>query len=342
MAKDFLLQSGGVIASAFTISTTGTKYYSAPVSLEPFGSNGANSLLFGRFMLAPGVTYAAAPGATTASAFQFGFDVSKDGSTWTAMHQSPTDAQAYRTHDVYTLVYPTNASSVCNLNYATSSTTAGVSASANITSAPVVSIGDVVTFGTTANGFTAATPYYVISSTPTAATQPSATSTCTIQVSLTPGGPAVVGTGTGTPTVTRYYPASLNIAVGDALVVTGATVAGANPASLTAGTTLYVNSITASSYAGLTVTLATTFGGAAFAPTTAFSSGTFVTRALAPLSEYFFPVPTINGFIDAYGIAQDVYKYVRGWVTCNFPSGVNPTVPSARFDLVPSRDGAYS
>jgi len=341
MAKDFLLQSGGVIASAFTISTSGTKYYSPPVSLEPFGSNGSNSL-FGRFMLAPGITYAAVPGAATTSAFQFGYDVSKDGSTWTAMHQSPTETQAFRTHDVYTMVYATNATTPCNLNYATSSSTAGVSASATITTAPVVSIGDVVTFGATANGFTTGVPYYVISSVPTAASQPSATSTCTIQVSLTPGGVPVVGTGTGTPTVTRYYPASVSVAVGDALVVSGATVAGANPASLTAGTVLYVNSITSQNYAGYVVTLATTFGGTAFAPTTAFSTGTFVTRALSPMSEYFFTVPTISGFIDLNGIGQDVYKYVRGWVTCTFPSGVNPTVPSARFDLVPSRDGAYS
>jgi len=339
MAKDFLLPTLGTIASATQITTSGTKLYSPPLLLEPFGSNGINSLLYMRWMLSPGVTYAAVPAATTTSAFQFGCDVSKDGSTWTSVHQGPTETQAFRTHDVYTIAVAASQSNVV-INYATVSTTAAVSASANITGAPVVSVGDVVYFGTTANGFTAATPYYVILSTPTNASTGSSTSTCTIQVSLTPGGPAVVGTGAGTPTVTKYLSNSVNIAVGDQMVLTGANLTG-TPGNIVSGDTVNVISVT-SSYTGLTITI-NKVGVALFVKdVTALTAGTvFLTRALNPSGEYYTPLPLINGFIDGYGQVQDAYKYVRGWATCTFPSGVNPTL-SCRCDIVSGRDGAYS
>jgi hypothetical protein len=340
MAKDALLQTLATIASATQISTSGNKLYSPPVSLEPFGSNGVNNL-FMRWICYPGITYAAVPNATTGSAVQFGYDVSKDGTTWAPVHQSPLDLQPFKTHDVYTFSMAISQSNAVFLYPTVSSTATLTSGSASITAAPVVSIGDIVYFGATANGFTTATPYYVVSSTPTSASTGSSTSTCTIQVALASQGTPISATGAGTPTVTKYLTNLLNISVGDQLVLTGTTLSG-TPGSIASGDTVNVISVTAA-YTGLTVTFNKVSAAIFVKDTSVLNTGsTYLTRALNPSGEYYFPIMTVNGYIDQYGQVQDTYKYIRGWVSSTFPSGVNPTFPSVRCDLVPSRDGAYS
>lgn len=353
MAKDALLQTLGVMNPGTAAMASATAYYSSPVSLEPFGQNGTHNNLFMRFMLAQ-PTYAALPAATTASNFQFGIDVTKDGATWSNIYASPTDQQAFKTHVVNTFTMTISTSNV-NISYPTVTSTATVtSGSANITAAPVCSIGDALYFGTAVAPFALATPYYVVSMTPTQSASGSATSTATVQLSATPGGVPIVPTASGTPVLTKYLSNLVNYRVGELVYWTGTAAAGTGAATaapdtdvppiITGGGNLqkfYVLSVT-SSYTGQVITLSATLGGTAFVTGAGIATNaSFIVQPCLAGGEYYVSLNTTSGYIDPYGAVQDTYKYVRGWVKPTFPSGVNPTALS-RCDVVPGRDGAYS
>jgi hypothetical protein len=353
MAKDALLQTLGVMNAGTAAMASATTYYSSPVSLEPFGQNGTHNNLFMRFMLAQ-PTYAALPAATTASNFQFGIDVTKDGATWSNIYASPTDQQAFKTHIVNTMS-ATAGQAPLTLLYPTVTSTATVTnGSANITAAPVCSIGDALYFGTAVAPFALATPYYVISMTPTQATAGSATSTATVQLSAAPGGVPIVPTAGGTPVLTKYLTNLINYTVGELVYWTGTAAAGTNAATAAVDTAVppiitgggnvqkfYVLSVT-SSITGQVVTISNSLGGPAFLTTLGITAGaSFLVQPCLAGGEYYVSLNTTSGYIDAYGAVQDTYKYVRGWIKPTFPAGVNPSALS-RCDVTPGRDGAYS
>jgi hypothetical protein len=347
MAKDALLQTLGVINAGTAGMTTGSTYTSAPLSLEPFGSNGVNNL-FMRWMMAQ-PTYNNLPAATTTSAFQFGFEVSKDGSTWTTAYQSPTDIQSFKTHIVNTFSAGAGGSDF-TVSYPTVTSTSTITTgSANITAAPLCSIGDALYFTAAIAPIATATPYYVVSMTPTG------TTTATVQVAATPGGTPLVATGTtGTSVATKYLSNQVNYAVNDVIYWTGTAAAGTNVPTAAADTVVppivtgggniqrfYVISVT-SSYTGQVIKISNTLGGSASTTTLAISTGaSFFVQPNYAGGEFYAPVGLISGFIDQYGAIQDAYKYVRGWLKLTIPSTIAP-IALVRCDLVPSRDGAYS
>lgn len=348
MAKDALLQTLGVINAGTAGMTTGSTYTSAPLSLEPFGSNGINSL-FMRWMIAQ-PTYNNLPAATTTSAFQFGFEVSKDGSTWTSAYQSPTDIQSFKTHIVNTFSAPIQPATGLTILYPTVTSTATItSGSSSITAAPLCSIGDALYFTTAIAPFATSTPYYVVSMTPTG------TTTATIQLASTPGGVPITATASNTSVLTKYLTNQVNYAVNDVVYWTGTAAAGTNaptaaadtqvPPVITGGGNIqrfYVTSVAPSSFTGVIINISNTPGGAAFASTAAVSSGvSFLVQPNLAGGEFYAPVGVVSGFIDQYGAVQDVYKYIRGWLKVTIPNTIAP-IALVRCDLVPSRDGAYS
>jgi hypothetical protein len=353
MAKDALLQTLGVMNTGAAAMASATTYYSPPVSIEPFGQNGTHNNLFMRFMLSQ-PSYVALPAAATTSNFQFGIDVTKDGVTWSNIYASPTDANAFKTHIVTTFSTSGTTSPLITLYPTLTSTSAVTNGSVNITAAPVCSIGDALYFGTAVAPFALATPYYVVSMTPTNSAMGSGTSTATVQLSATPGGVPIVPTATGTPVLTKYLSNLVNFSVGELVYWTGTAAAGTNAATAAADTALppiitgggnvqkfYVLSVT-STYTGQTITISNTPGGAAFTTGAAISANaSFLVQPCLAGGEYYIALNTTSGFIDNYGVSQDTYKYVRGWVKPTFPSGVNPSA-LVRCDVVPGRDGAYS
>ena len=353
MAKDALLRTLGILNAGTAALTSATTYYSAPMSLEPFGQTGTHNNLFMRFMVAQ-PSYAALPGAATASNFQFHMDVTKDGTTWQTVMQSPPDMTAFKNHNVNTFTQGAGVAQIV-FTYATVTSTATVtSSSINITAAPVCSIGDVLYFTTAVAPFATSTPYYVVSMTPTQASAGSATATATVQLSLTPGGTPIVPTAGGTSVLTKYLSNLINFQVGELVYWTGTAAAGTNAATAAVDTAVppivsgggnlqkfFVTSVT-STFSTMTITISNTLGGANFLTTLAIAaSASFIVQPCLAGGEYYMPLNSISGFTDAYGAIQDNYKYIRGSFKPTFPSGVNPTA-LVRCDVVSGKDGSYS
>lgn len=353
MAKDALLQTLGILNAGTAALTSATTYYSSPVSLEPFGQTGTHNNLFMRFMMAQ-PSYANLPQVATASNFQFGLEYTKDGTTWQSVALSPPDMVAFKTHQVTTFSTSGATAPLIFVYPTVTSTATVVSSSINVTAAPICSIGDALYFTTAVAPFTTATPYYVISMTPTQASAGSATSTATVQLSATPGGVPVVPTAGGTSVLTKYLSNQVNFAIGELVYWTGTAAAGtpantaaidtAVPPIITGANNIqkfYVTSVT-STYTGQTITISNTPGGASFVTTAAVTSGaSFIVQPCLAGGEFYMPVNSISGYVDLYGAVQDNYRYIRGTVKPTFPSGVNPTA-LIRCDIVSGKDGSYS
>jgi len=353
MAKDALLQTLGILNAGTSALATATTYYSAPVSLEPFGQTGTHNNLFMRFMLAQ-PTYANLPQVATASNFLFGLEYTKDGTTWQQVALSPPDMTAFKTHTVNTFTQGLGLTPLV-FTYPTVSSTASVtSGSASVTAAPVCSIGDALYFTTERLPFTTSTPYYVVSMLPSQASAGSATATATVQLSATPGGVPITATATGTSALTKYLSNAINFQVGELVYWTGTAAVG-TPSNTAAQDTavppiitgpnniqkFYVTSVT-STFSTMSITISNTPGGTNYATTAAVAaSASFIVQPCLAGGEFYMPVNSISGFVDTYGAIQDNYKYIRGKVTATFPSGVNPTA-LIRCDIVSGKDGSYS
>lgn len=344
MAKDALLTSSLTMSGAPWAS--GTAIYSTPTTVTPFGSNGAHSTLFARFILSQ-PTYAAIPTAAGTYNWQFWVQSSKDGNTWSTVASSPSDTDAFKTHMVY--VQGTLAASAAYLTIS-HNTLASASASftngqSSITSAPYCNVGDVITFNATAAPFATATPYYVVSSTPAAG---AATQLSTIQLAAAPGGTPIVFTGvTGSFTINRIQ--AVPIAIGDMYQIKGTFTAGLDGASaftITDGdnilvTRTVVNALNTFVYFRV-CTSSTTVGtvnnyvqGAAASTSVSINEPNFG-------GEYYLPIPMLNGMsTNASGIQQDNYNLVRFVAACTFAGSINPTA-TVKCDIVIGRDGAYS
>ena len=347
MARDALLQTGGVFATAaLTSGASPTAQVSPAISIEPFNNVGWNNNLYARLMMSQ-PTYAALP--ATASYFVFGVDVSQDGSVWTTVYQSPSDAQICQTHRVYEIRAASGGSAFYitkpSVSTATGATTSG---SAVLTGLPLVSIGDAVYLTATAGGFTQAIPYYVVSTTPTVTSN---VNTSTVQLALTPGGTPLVASATASSmTWTKYYPFPTQFAVGDLFLQTGTAITGTNVASAASDPTIATANVTkyyilsvSDAYNQVNITFAATPGGTATTTTAAIAAATTYAAVILPSqnAEIYFPLNSSTGFIDIYGNARDNYKYIRGSIKCVSSTGVNPTA-TFRVDVVPGRDGAYS
>jgi len=353
MAKDALLQTLGVLNAGTSALASATAYYSAPVSLEPFGQTGTHNNLFMRFMMSQ-PTYANLPQAATASNFLFALEYTKDGTTWQQVALSPPDMTAFKTHNVTTFSTSGTTAPLIFVYPTVTSTATVTTGSINITAAPVCSIGDALYFTTERLPFTTSTPYYVVSMTPTQASAGSATSTATVQLSATPGGAPIVPTATGTSVLTKYLSNQVNFAVGELVYWTGTAAAGTNAATAAIDTAVppiitganniqkfFVTSVT-STFTGVTITISNTLGGANFVTGAAITSGaSFIVQPCLAGGEFYMPVNSISGYVDLYGAVQDNYRYIRGRVTPTFPSGVNPTA-LIRCDIVSGKDGSYS
>jgi hypothetical protein len=348
MAKDALLTQS-VLINAPSPWVSATTYVSPVVSIEPFSANGTHSTLWGRFILSQ-PTYAALPVLAGTYNWHFHVAASKDGTTWTQVSQLPTDTDAFKTHQVYiqgTLAAGAQSLTIPHAVNATAS--AGfTNASATITGAPFVAIGDTVTFGATAAPFATGTLYYVVSSTQAAA---ASTQLCNITLSATPGGAPIVFTGTtGSFSISKVTPAP--IAIGDSFQINGTFTAGLDGVggsvfTIVSGQNIVVTR-TGVTGAGTSVFFRvagdTNNSGTQREYVQGASTSTAVSINMPMFGgEVYLPLCAPVGFqTNASGIQQDNYKFVRFSAVCTFTgTAINPTA-TVRCDLVTSRDGAYS
>lgn len=359
MAKDALLNSltvvndgsaawsTGVLGDGIA-AATGTAYYSNGISIWPFASNGTHSQLFMRFMLSPSTTTGTAT-SNAVNGFQFAVQGSRDGATWTTIAAMPKDNIAFRNHNSMLPAMATNAT-FATVTHASTSQTSGalVVGSASIPGAPLLAINDVV-YVSAGSGFLANTPYYVVQSVPTGAGTSSAPRS-TIQLSLQPNGAPVLATAVTAVTITRYT-ATTPMAVGDLFTIqntvaamTGTDGVGGGAITLVANDVVQITGVQDTGQA-----MSFTFR--RISPGTAMSNNYVHTSATAMSAvvftsinttggEYFLPINTQIGFINASGSLEDNYKFVRGVAACQI-NGITPTARCV-VDVVMTRDGAYS
>jgi hypothetical protein len=360
MAKDYLLNPvsavlndgsaawvTGVLGDG-TAASTGQVHYSNGMSIWPFGSNGNHSQLFMRFMLGPSTTTGTAA-SNAVNGFQFAVQGSRDGATWTTISAMPKDNIAFRNHNSMLPTMATNATVATVAHASTSQTTSAlVVGSANIAGCPLLAINDVV-YTSAASGFLANTPYYVVQTTPTGGGTTSAPRS-TVQLSLQPNGAPVLATATTALTVTRFV-ATTPMAIGDLFTIqnvvasaTGTDGVGGSAVTLTANDVVLITGVQdtgqAMSFTFRRISGATVMANN-YVHTNATALGTSVFTSINTSGgEYFLPINTQVGFINASGSLEDNYKFVRGIAACQ----INGITPTARCvcDLVTSRDGAYS
>jgi hypothetical protein len=358
MAKDFLLSSSATVNDGSAVwvtgvlgdgvaAATGTTYYSNGLSIWPFASNGLTKL-FMRFRLAPSTTTGTAT-TNAVNGFQFAVQGSRDGATWTTISAMPKDNIAFRNHNT---MLPTMAQNSSVATIAHSSTTQTSSAlvigSAVIAGAPLLAINDVV-YTSTSSGFLANTPYYVVQSTPTGFGTTSAPKS-TVQLSLQPNGIPVLATAVTAITVTRFT-ATTPMALGDLFTIQNsvATAVGSDGVGGGIITLIATNVVQITAVQDTGQAMSFSFKRITGAPvqvnnyvqTDAAGLSTTVFTSINPTGgEYYLPISTQVGFINASGSLEDNYKFVRGIAACQ----INAIVPTARcvVDIVTSRDGAYS
>ena len=362
MAKDALLNSltvvndgsaawsTGVLGDGIAAST-GTVYYSNGISIWPFASNGTHSQLFMRFMLSPSTTTGTAA-SNAVNGFQFAVQGSRDGATWTTISAMPKDNIAFRNHNSMLPAMATNAT-FATVAHASTSQTSGalVVGSANIPGCPLLAINDVV-YTSAGSGFLANTPYYVVQTTPTGAGTTSAPRS-TIQLSLQPNGAPVLATAVTAITVTRYV-ATTPMAVGDLFTIqntvaamTGTDGVGGAAITLVANNIVQITSVQDTGQAmsftfkrvGPSIPADVMANNYVHTSATAMSAVVF-TSINTTGGEYFLPINTQVGFINASGSLEDNYKFVRGVAACQI-NGITPTARCV-VDVVMTRDGAYS
>jgi hypothetical protein len=359
MAKDALLNSLTVVndgLSAWSTGVlgdgiaagTGTTYYSNGISLWPFASNGTHSQLFMRFMLGPSTTTGTAT-SNAVNGFQFAVQGSRDGATWTTIAAMPKDNIAFRNHNSMLPAMATNATFATVAHASTSQTSSAlVVGSPNIAGAPLLSINDVV-YVSAGSGFLANTPYYVVQSVPTGAGTSSAPR-ATIQLSLQPNGAPVLATAVTAITVTRYT-ATTPMAVGDLFTIqntvasmSGTDGVGGAAITLVANDVVQITGVQDTGQA-MSFTFRRVVGTPVMANNYVHTSATAMSAVVFTSinttgGEYFLPINTQIGFINASGSLEDNYKFVRGIAACQ----INAITPTARcvVDVVMSRDGAYS
>lgn len=358
MAKDALLSASAVINDGSAVwvtgvlgdgisASSGTVYYSNGLSIWPFSSNGTHSQLFMRFMLGPSTTSGTAT-SNAVNGFQFAVQGSRDGATWTTIAAMPKDNIAFRHHNTMLPAMATNAAIATVAHASTAQTSSAlVIGSATIAGAPLLAINDVV-YTSTASGFLANTPYYVVQSTPTGFGTSSAPKS-TIQLSLQPNGQPVLATAVTAITVTRYT-ATTPMAVGDLFTIQ-ATVATATGTDGVGGAavSLVANDIVQITGAQDTGQ-AMSFSFKRVSPTAQTSNyvhtnltaiSTVVFTSINPTGgEYYLPLNSQVGFINGSGSLEDNYKFVRGIAAAQ----INSIAPTAKCvcDIVISRDGSYS
>lgn len=359
MAKDYLLNPASAVlndgSAAWstgtlgdgTAASSGTVYYSNGMSIWPFGSNGNHSQLFVRFLLAPSTVTGTAT-SNAVNGFQFAVQGSRDGATWTTISAMPKDNIAFRHHNSMLPTMATNSAFASVAHASTSQTTSAlVVGSANIAGCPLLAINDVV-YTSAASGFLANTPYYVVQTTPTGAGTSSAPRS-TVQLSLQPNGAPVLATATTALTVTRYV-ATTPMAVGDLFTVqnsvataTGTDGVGGAAVTLVANDVVQITGVqdTGMAMSFTFKRVSPTAQAANYVHTNATGLSTTVFTSINVTGgEYFLPINTQVGFINASGSLEDNYKFVRGIAACQ----INGITPTARCvcELVTSRDGAYS
>jgi len=359
MAKDALLNSltvvndgsaawsTGVLGDGIA-AATGTAYYSNGISIWPFASNGTHSQLFMRFMLSPS-TVSGTVASNAVNGFQFAVQGSRDGATWTTIAAMPKDNIAFRNHNSMLPTMATNATfaTVAHASYSQTST-ALVIGSANIPGAPLLAINDVV-YTSASSGFLANTPYYVVQSVPTGAGTTSAPRS-TIQLSLQPNGAPVLATATTAITVTRFT-ATTPMAVGDLFTIqnTVASMTGTDGPSGTAITLVANDVVQITNVQDTGQAMSFSFRRVVGTPvmlnnyvhTSGTNMSAVVFTSINPTGgEYFLPINSQVGFINASGFLEDNYKFVRGVAACQI-NGITPTARCV-VDIVMSRDGAYS
>jgi len=344
MAKDALLTSTISLSGAPWAS--GAAVYSTPTSITPFGSNGANSWLFARFILSQ-PTYAAIPVATGTYNWQFWIQGSKDGNTWSTIASSPSDTDAFKTHMVY--VQGTLAANATYLtiphNVLATASASFTNGQSTITAAPYCNVGDIITFAATATPFATATPYYVVSSTPAAG---AATQTCTIQLAASPGGTPITFTGvTGSFSISRIQ--AVPISIGDMYQIKGTFTAGLDGATaftIADGDNILVTKTTINplnTFVFFRVCTSSTTVGTANNYVQGAAASTSVSINASNLGgEFYLPIPMLNGLpTNTSGVQQDNYNLIRFVAACTFAGSINPTA-TVRGDIVIGRDGAYS
>ena len=348
MARDALL-AGSVTINSGSTWTSGTNYFSPIVSIEPFGSNGAHSTLYARFILSP-PTFSDTPVAAGSYGFHFHVAASKDGSTFTQVSQLPTDTDAMKTHMVYvhgTLV--ASAQSLTIPHTVNSTASAGfVNSSTSISNAPNAVVGDIFTFGSAATPFATGTPYYVVSSTQAT---PASTPLSNITLSATRGGAPITFTGTtGSFSISKVTP--VPIAVGDGYQIKGTFNAGLDGVGGSAFTIVDGQNIVVTRASNTGVATSVFFrvcadssnGGTLNNYVQGASSSTSVSINKPNFGgEIFLPICAPVGIpTNDSTVQQDNYKYVRGVVVFTSTGTTITPTTTVRMDIVTSRDGSYS